>query len=140
MKSQVLMPDTIRNLAGDFLDDKKKQISRRTTDAVLRLAGNTSLRTIEFLERRHNPKEKTQNDHRDKSCISSFLFFSCYFELNGSFCYGLGERGYFSFLQAYGFSSYETGITVVTSSPFWQQRLKLGIWCFWQIRSDIFSM
>lgn len=27
MKSQVLMPDTIRNLAGDFLDDKKKQIS-----------------------------------------------------------------------------------------------------------------
>lgn len=118
MKSQVLMPDTIRNLAGDFLDDKKKQISRRTTDAVLRLAGNTSLRTIEFLERRHNPKEKTQNDHRDKSCISSFLFFSCYFALNGSFFYSSGERGCFSFLQAYGFSSYEIGITVVTSSPF----------------------
>lgn len=112
------MPDTIRNLAGDFLDDKKKQIS---DEQQMRYCASQATRAYEqsnSWSEDITPRKKTQNDHRDKSCISSFLFFSCYFALNGSFCYGLGERGYFSFLQAYGFSSYETGITVVTSSPF----------------------
>lgn len=112
------MPDTIRNLAGDFLDDKKKQIS---DEQQMRYCASQATRAYEqsnSWSEDITPRKKPKMTTEISRAFLPFFFFSCYFALNGSFCYGLGERGYFSFLQAYGFSSYETGITVVTSSPF----------------------